>query len=282
MTGDLPAFFRDGDVPAKVVRTAGGGVTAFRLGPDGGWIEHPELARELRAGPDVDRLDREQFLTLVERARGRLSGTGPLFDLYVRIAAADEDSPTAAQALRRTSYILFETALQQRGAPGADPSLATEQDDPRVRAAISTAVLSARLEPVLRAIAADAAGAALRELRPREADYAWVFESGTVATARQWYERAWDAGIGFRRPVGRPRIRVHLAPAGALADDNALSRPFPGGYRSVADRLVPARVWAAWRYHAPGNSAGMFYDGLVWCDDHWAFFPKPYRVLTAG
>jgi hypothetical protein len=23
------------------------------------------------------------------------------------------------------------------------------------------------------------------------------------------------------------------------------------------------------------------YDGLVWCDDHWAFFPKPYRVLTS-
>ncbi|WP_370972620.1 hypothetical protein [Amycolatopsis sp. cg9] len=279
MTGDLPAFFRDGDVPAKVVRTAGGGVTAFRLDRDGGWLERPEPARELVTGSA--RLDREEFLTLVERERGRLSGTGPLADLYARIAAAEADGP-AAQALRRTSFILFETQLQQRGAPGADPSLATEQDDPRVRAAISTTVLSARLEPVLREIAADPAGAALRELRPREADYAWVFVSGTVAAARQRYERAWDAGIGFRRPVGRPRIRVHLAPAGALVDDNALSRPFPGGYRSVAERLVPSRVWAAWRYHSPGASAGLSYDGLVWCEDHWAFFPKPYRVLTSG
>ncbi|RSD22816.1 hypothetical protein [Amycolatopsis eburnea] len=279
MTGELPAFFRDGNVPAKVVRTAGGGVTAFRLGPDGGWTERPELARELVAGPAAGRLDREEFLTFVERERGRLSGTGPLFDLYARIAAAEEGSPTA-RALRRTSFILFETQLQQRGDPGADPSLATEGDDPRVRAAVSTAVLSARLEPILRALAAD--DAALRELRPREADYAWVFVRGTVALARRRYERAWDAGIGFRRPVGRPRVRIHLAPAGALVDDNALSRPFPGGYRSVARRLVPTRVWAAWRYHSPGATAGLSYDGLVWCDDHWAFFPKPYRVLTSG
>ncbi|WP_290058731.1 hypothetical protein [Amycolatopsis solani] len=276
MSGDLPAFFRDGEVPAKVVRTADGRVTAFRLGPGGGWTACPEPA-----GPDVSRLDRDEFLTLVERARGRLSGTGPLFDLYARIAAAEADGRTAA-ALRRTSYILFETELQQRGDPGADPSLATGQGDPRVRAAVSMTVLSARLEPVLRAIAADPAGAALRELRPREADYAWVFVREAVAAARQRYERAWDAGIGFRRPGGRSRIRVHLAPAGALADDNALSRPFPGGYRSVADRLVPARVWAAWRYHSPGATTGLSYDGLVWCEDHWAFFPKPYRVLASG
>lgn len=49
----------------------------------------------------------------------------------------------------------------------------------------------------------------------------------------------------------------------------------------MANLLVPARVWATWQYHSTGNSAGISYDGLVWCDDHWAFFPKPYRVLTA-
>jgi hypothetical protein len=60
-----------------------------------------------------------------------------------------------------------------------------------------------------------------------------------------------------------------------------MSRPFPGGYRSVAGLLTPTRVWVAWRYRSPGSSTGLSYDGLVWCDDHWAFFPKPYRVLTS-
>jgi hypothetical protein len=157
----------------------------------------------------------------------------------------------------------------------------TEATDPRVQAEISMVALQVQLEPILRAIAADGTGAALRELRPRDADYARVFVGEMVEPARQRYERMWDAGIGFRQPVGRTRIRIHLAPAGALADDNAMSRPFPGGYRSVANLLVPSRVWAAWQYHSPGNSAGMSYDGLVWCDDHWAFFPKPNRLLTA-
>ncbi|MFJ7217115.1 hypothetical protein [Amycolatopsis sp. NPDC098790] len=139
--------------------------------------------------------------------------------------------------------------------------------------------LQVQLEPILRTIAADRTATALR---PREADYAKVFAGETAKIARERYDRMWEAGIGFRWPAGSPRLRVHLAPAGALTDDNAMSRPFPGGYRSVADRLVPTRVWAAWRYLSPGQSAGLSYDGLAWCDDHWAFFPKPYRVLTSA
>ncbi len=142
--------------------------------------------------------------------------------------------------------------------------------------------LQVQLEPILRAVAADRTGAALQELRPRDDDYAKVFVRDTVGPARQQYARNWKTGIGFRRPTGRPNLRVHLTPAGALADDNAVSHSFPGGYRSVAGLLVPTRVWAAWRYLSPGQSAGLSYDGLVWCDDHWAFFPKPYRVLASG
>lgn len=154
-----------------------------------------------------------------------------------------------------------------------------ETPEPRVRAEISMVALRAQLEPILRTIATDPTGAAVGELRPRETDYAKVFAPEMVEPARQWYERMWDTGIGFRSPAGRTRIRIHLAPAGALADDNAMSRPFPGGYQSVANLLIPDRVWATWQYHSPGNSTGISYDGLAWCDDHWAFFPKPYRVL---
>ena len=141
--------------------------------------------------------------------------------------------------------------------------------------------LHVRLEPILLAIATDRTGAALRELRPRPEDYACAFVRDAEPRARERYEALWDDGIDFKRPVGRMRIAIHVAPAGAFADDNAMSRPFPGGYRSVAGVLTPTRVWAAWRYRAPDSTAGLSYDGLVWCEDHWAFFPKPYRVLTA-
>ena len=54
---------------------------------------------------------------------------------------------------------------------------------------------------------------------------------------------------------------------------------FPGGYRSIARHLVPERIWVTWKYLTPGRSSGLAYDGLVWCDDHWAWLPRPYRVL---
>ena len=44
--------------------------------------------------------------------------------------------------------------------------------------------------------------------------------------------------------------------------------------------LDPHRVWARWKFVRPGEPSGMAYDGLVWVDDHWAWFPKPYRVLA--
>lgn len=156
-----------------------------------------------------------------------------------------------------------------------------DADNPRLRAEISMTALYAQLEPILQAIATDSTGAALQELRPRPEDYAKAFVWETEPLAQERYEELWDAGIGFRRPVGRTRIAIHLAPAGAFIDDNAMSRPFPGGYRSVVNLLTPTRVWAAWQYRSPGSSIGISYDGLVWCDDHWAFFPKPYRVLTS-
>ena len=139
--------------------------------------------------------------------------------------------------------------------------------------------LHVQLEPILQAIAADPSGAALRELRPRTEDYAKAFVGAAERMARQRYEGLWDGGIGFRCPPGRTRVLIHFAPAGAFVDDNAMSRAFPGGYRSAVDLLALTRVWAAWKYRSPGSSTGLSYDGLVWCDDHWAFFPKPYRVL---
>jgi hypothetical protein len=39
--------------------------------------------------------------------------------------------------------------------------------------------------------------------------------------------------------------------------------------------LDPQRVWVAWEVIPLGKSAGMAYDGLVWIEDHWAWFPKP-------
>ncbi|MFC7277600.1 Imm49 family immunity protein [Paractinoplanes rhizophilus] len=155
-----------------------------------------------------------------------------------------------------------------------------EAGDARTQSGVSITVLRLRLEPMLQAIAVDRTGVALREMRPRDEDYAKTFTPGTVERARRRYEELWAGPLDFRHPDPEARVEIHVAPAGMLGDANELSRFFPGGYRSIAGLLMPKRVWAAWRYVTPGRTAGLSYDGLAWCDDHWAWFPKPYRLLA--
>ncbi|GAA0576208.1 hypothetical protein GCM10010172_71220 [Paractinoplanes ferrugineus] len=124
----------------------------------------------------------------------------------------------------------------------------------------SSAVLRLRLEPLLRAIASDGTGVALRDVRPRDDDYAKAFLPQCRERARVHYERLWSGPIDFRHPPPGFRVEVRVAAAGDGAS------------------LTPGRMWATWRYIVPGQTAGLSFDGLVWCDDHWAWFPRPHRL----
>lgn len=117
-------------------------------------------------------------------------------------------------------------------------------------------------------------------LKPRPEDYARVFRADLADAVRAAYEQAWaaDPPVIDMAP-DQTMVQVFACPAGLLGEENELSRAFPGGYRAAAPYLVPERVWLAWRYAVPGTAKGMAYNGLVWVEDHWAFFPKPYRVI---
>jgi hypothetical protein len=79
--------------------------------------------------------------------------------------------------------------------------------------------------------------------------------------------------------ASQSQIRAFAAEADSLGIDNEFSREFPGGYRGIAMHLVPDRVWLTFKLLVPGSELGTSYDGLVWMRDHWAWFPKPWRVL---
>jgi hypothetical protein len=141
-------------------------------------------------------------------------------------------------------------------------------------------VLKAQLTPLLMALGQDADGRLAATLQPRPGDYALAFQPGVADRARQAYHTTWSTP-----PRGSPasvesRLVCHIATAGMLGHENALSRHFPGGYRAIAHLLQPQRAWVAWKLIEPGRSSGMAYDGLVWLDDHWAWFPRPYRMLA--
>ncbi|GIM96484.1 hypothetical protein [Paractinoplanes toevensis] len=120
--------------------------------------------------------------------------------------------------------------------------------------------LRRRLEPLLRELAVDGTGVTLRELRPRPEDYPKVFTAAVVDRARERYERLWAGPVDFRHPEPEAVVEVDVVPA------------------TGSETLMPGRVWASWRYIVPGRTAVLSYDGLVWCDYHWAWFPKPHRL----
>jgi len=119
----------------------------------------------------------------------------------------------------------------------------------------------------------------LPKLKPRDEDYAAVFLGDAAARARAGYQQLW---ANPPKALGNPnqtKIKAVAVQADAFASDNEFSREFPGGYRGVALQLAPDKIWVAWKMMEAGGELGMSYDGLVWLRDHWAWFPKPWRVL---
>jgi hypothetical protein len=117
------------------------------------------------------------------------------------------------------------------------------------------------------------------KLKPRDTDYEAVFGAEAARRAREGYAALCNKPPATLGQRGQTVVRAFASEADALGADNEFSREFPGGYRKIAGLLVPDKIWVVWKLLAPGQEHGMSYDGLVFLRDHWAWFPKPWRVL---
>jgi len=118
------------------------------------------------------------------------------------------------------------------------------------------------------------------KLKPQDGDYERVFVGSAASKARDGYADLW---MNPPKSLARPdqtNLIVFVAAAEKFGTENEFSREFPGGYRKVANKLQPDLVWVRFKYTVPGSESGMAYDGLVFLQDHWAWFPKPWRVLA--
>lgn len=190
-----------------------------------------------------------------------------------------------AQAAARASEAIRDAMSHAARPPGLGPNEYNQAQagDARSAALAFIEVIKLQVTPLLEVLGRDHDGSVVAGLRPHEGDYALAFVPEIADTARTAYEALWAATPARVAPVqSNSRLEVYVAPAGMLSFDNELSSHFPGGYRAIAHLLRPQRTWVRWKYVQPGETAGRSYDGLVWLDDHWAWFPKPYRVLAAA
>lgn len=294
---ELQAQFED-VLPAAGLRLS----ACFRMLPDADkqrpCLDAGELlqlaerrAQQVNAAPPAEHEARSAQRALLDDALSLLAAARTR--LPAAVAVTENDFPSArGLAVFRAEPGRFDSGrleavqrswrdlLAQYDAHGATERPPEPELDARQAALAAINILRSQLEPLLWAIARDDSGELAQRLRPRDEDYAKVFRADVAGALKHAYAAAWE-----KMPPPKPayaaqtELLCHLAPAGMLVDDNELSHHFPGGYRAIAQYLNPQRVWVRWKFVRPGESAGMAYDGLVWVDDHWAWLPKPYRVV---
>lgn len=144
---------------------------------------------------------------------------------------------------------------------------------------VDLALIKRAAETLLKSIAHARPVEWMEKLQPRDGDYDRVFTDDVVARAREGWAHFWANPPRSLAKPGQTDALVFAAPSEKFLGDNEFSHEFPGGYRKIANKLKPGNVWVRFKYVVPGETTGMAYDGLVYLDDHWAWFPKPWRVL---
>jgi hypothetical protein len=121
-------------------------------------------------------------------------------------------------------------------------------------------------------------------LRPTSADYRAVFVDDAAAKAEAAYEKLWNdpKAVITASPASTELVLFKATTEELQKWTGAAESDFPGGYKRVADRFKPGITVYRWKYVKPGEQLGMAYDGLIYVNGHWAWFPKPWRALAGG
>lgn len=116
-------------------------------------------------------------------------------------------------------------------------------------------------------------------LRPTTKDYQAVFAPELADKAEKTNDKLWaDPKAVISADPANTELVIFSATSEELKSGAGAASDFPGGYRKVAEKLQPGLTWYRWKYTKPGSTLGMAYDGLVFVNGHWAWFPKPWRA----
>ena len=130
------------------------------------------------------------------------------------------------------------------------------------------------------AASSDAAGMT-KALKPTSADYKAVFTDDFASKAEKGYEELWNdpKAVITRGDAGNTELKLSKATTDDIkAWTHDVEMDFPGGYQKVGQYFKPGLTVYRWKYVKPGETLGMAYDGLIYVNSHWAWFPKPWHI----
>lgn len=163
--------------------------------------------------------------------------------------------------------------------PAGQPPLAVSA----ANLAASLTEIGAGVRPLLEVLVDPARSAdTIAALAPRPGDAAKAFlgTDAELGAIDDRYAALWTADPPrVRAPSAQVTLRIIVATGGMLLPEAPMAKAFPPAWAAVAERLRPERAWIAWAYEPVGGGRSADYDGLVWLDDRWVWFPAPWRVL---
>jgi hypothetical protein len=115
-------------------------------------------------------------------------------------------------------------------------------------------------------------------LRPKPADYDAVFTADAVPKVKAALEPIWASPNAVIKPA-EDQTQVILVSATAEQLSKGAVAGCPDGYQDIADKLDAKLVVYCGQFVKPGEKLGLSVDALVDVNDHWAYFPKPFRAL---
>ena len=120
-----------------------------------------------------------------------------------------------------------------------------------------------------------------KQLEPTMADYDDVFDATLSEKARSMYGPAWESGKMVVQPKpGQTEVKLVSATTDELKSWSGGAEDFPGGYKTAAPHFKSGLTIYKFSFVEPGEELGMAYDGLVYVNDNWRIFPKPYRQVS--
>jgi hypothetical protein len=220
---------------------------------------------------------------LKTRARAVLRGKTSVFERLsmarrVRTeAAARRTSRRLARSSSLAAEVVRRRPAQAEPAPG--PATADRERERRLEEARLAAREMLRLP--LECESRQDWTVCMLGLEPHPMDYDRVFAPGVALRAVEVYRTLWREECPVIEPdPGATTVQVAAFYSDWLRGDDERARRYPSSYRRIAGMLQPDVIWLAWRYPTPGDHRGRTYDGLVWLEDAFAWFPRPGDLLA--
>jgi hypothetical protein len=119
-----------------------------------------------------------------------------------------------------------------------------------------------------------------KPLQPTAEDYKAIFKDDAAGKLETHYQKMWaDPNASIKPNEGQTQLLLYSATTEEIAAGQGDAPNFPGGYKKAVEVMKPGVRWYRFKFVKPGETLGMAFDGLVFVNGKWRFFPKPWRGL---